>query len=245
MVFRTDIFPFMFLFLAVSAFSFSPGLIVWAGLAISIGWMTSFLVLTKDVPGALEWTQMRGDLTGDEYLAVFLHPKFIATGSRFQEIGILIVTASMLAGVMYRARRTVRARLEAEEQREAVERVFGQYVPVEIADHALAALNAGREIRELTDAREFRGVRLAARIGIATGPVVAGSVGGAGRQTYTVHGDTVNLAARLEALNKELGTRLVVSQATRESIAERADLRPVAEVSIRGQSGTAQVFTLA
>ena len=49
MVFRTNLFPSMFLFLGVSAFSFSPGLIVWAGCVISAGWLAVFIVLTNDV----------------------------------------------------------------------------------------------------------------------------------------------------------------------------------------------------
>ena len=63
------------------------------------------------------------------------------------------------------------------------------------------------------------------------------------RLSYTVHGDAVNLAARLEALNGELGTRILVSEAT---VAQAAgfDLRPVREVPIRGQTGRVAVYAL-
>ena len=131
MVFRTNLFPFMFLFLGVSAFSFSPGLILWAGCAISIGWMSVFLNLTSGIDNALEWAHVQGPISVDQYLAVVLDQKFIATGSRVQELGTLMVTAAILSGVMYRARNTVLARLQAEEERQAVARVFGQYVPAE------------------------------------------------------------------------------------------------------------------
>lgn len=55
-----------------------------------------------------------------------------------QEVGVLIVTTLILAGVVFRARRTVKARFEAEAEREAVAQVFGQYVPSEIANRLVA-----------------------------------------------------------------------------------------------------------
>ena len=61
------------------------------------------------------------------------------------------------------------------------------------------AVGAARALLSLVSTREFEGHRLRLRIGIATGPVAAGTVGGAERQTYTLYGDTVNLAQRLEA----------------------------------------------
>ena len=116
-------------------------------------------------------------------------------------------------------------------------------VPVADPEHAANALRAATEMQARVHSREFAGQRIASRIGVNTGPVVAGAVGAKGRLSYTVHGDAVNLAARLEALNKELGTTILVSRATAMSV-EGFDLRPIGEVAVRGQSERVAVYTL-
>lgn len=116
-------------------------------------------------------------------------------------------------------------------------------VPVPDPDHAANALRAAIEMQDATRRRTFAGQRIGNRIGINTGPLVAGAVGAKGRLSYTVHGDAVNLAARLEALNKELGTRILVSEATAEQ-ADGFDLEPMGEVGVRGQTGRVAIHAL-
>ncbi len=116
-------------------------------------------------------------------------------------------------------------------------------VPVPDSAHASNALRAALEMRGATRCREFGGQRIGNRIGVNTGPLVAGAVGAKGRLSYTVHGDAVNLAARLEGLNKDLGTRILVSEATAAQ-ADGFDLAPMGDVGVRGQSQRVAVYAL-
>ena len=116
-------------------------------------------------------------------------------------------------------------------------------VPLEDPDHAAGALRAALEMQEVARTRRFAGERLSCRIGINTGPVVAGAVGAKGRLSYTVHGDAVNLAARLEAMNKDFGTSILVSAETALRV-RGFRFRPVGEAVVRGQTRPARVFEL-
>jgi len=116
-------------------------------------------------------------------------------------------------------------------------------VPADNPDHATSAVRAATAIKAIVEQRVFTGgVRLRVRMGIATGVVVAGSVGSAQRLNYTVHGDAVNLAARLEALNKTYGTTILAAQETSDSLTERFHLRRLEPVDIRGRDAPLTVY---
>ena len=108
-------------------------------------------------------------------------------------------------------------------------------------------LNSGWQAQGLAERWQRVGVdQLSLHIGIHTGPVVAGHIGGASRMKYCVMGDTVSIASRLEEMNRELGTRIAISDQVKEQAsAESArgftdcDLRP-----LRGRLAGVHVFAL-
>jgi adenylate cyclase len=135
--------------------------------------------------------------------------------------------------------------------------VFG--APVRTDDHAaqalacaqamqarLVELNRGWEASGQARAWQDRGLAsLAMRIGVHSGKVVAGNIGGATRMKYAVLGDAVNVAARLEQLNKTLGTSLLFSAAARDRLpaAMQARARSRGEHLLKGRGQPVQVFT--
>jgi class 3 adenylate cyclase len=118
-------------------------------------------------------------------------------------------------------------------------------LPLPNADHAASAIAAALEIQRATAEHVFAGgVRLAARIGINTGTVIGGTIGAGDRLSYTLLGDAVNAAARLQDLNKAHGTRILVSEATRRAAGERFPCRALGDVTLRGRSGAMAVFAV-
>ena len=116
--------------------------------------------------------------------------------------------------------------------------------PLPLPDHAAracaAALRCHRRVREL----DARGVKLAMRIGIATGEVLVGNIGSSERLNYTVMGDTANLAARLESLNKQYGTGLMIGESTFEAARGTIVARPLDVVAVKGKARGVRVYEL-
>ena len=112
-------------------------------------------------------------------------------------------------------------------------------------DHAAKAVRAAIEIQEVTRERSFGGsVRMRTRCGLNTGRIVAGAVGSAERLLYTVHGDEVNIAARLEQLNKKYATYLLASESTVRAAGAGFSFRLVDEIAVRGRAAPTRVYTL-
>lgn len=82
------------------------------------------------------------------------------------------------------------------------------------------------------------------RFGLHTGPAVVGSFGAISRQQYTAMGDTINVASRLEGLNKEFGTSILVSAAIHDAVGDRFALRPLGLVQLKGRAGKVDLWEL-
>mgnify|MGYP003343748962 CR=1 FL=1 len=81
-------------------------------------------------------------------------------------------------------------------------------------------------------------------IGVNSGEMIAGNIGADTLMSYTVIGDAVNLASRLESLTKERGARIIISGATRDRLRDPADLRPLGAVTVKGRTQAVEIFAV-
>ena len=129
---------------------------------------------------------------------------------------------------------------------DAIMAIWGS--PVKDEDQALhaclAALEMQKRMETLADEIVIPGYRLSMRIGINTGPVMAGNMGSEERFNFTVIGDNVNLAARLEPLNKLYGTKIIISEFTLEKIGGRLNVRELDSVRVKGKKKMIRIFEL-
>ena len=130
---------------------------------------------------------------------------------------------------------------------DAVMAVFG--APAALPDHALAACRAALEARRLLEGINARyaapvGVSLAVRIGLNTGDMIVGNLGSARKKNYTVMGDAVNLASRLEAANKVFGTGILLGEETARRVQGVLVTRPLARLRVKGKATAVEVHTL-
>lgn len=119
--------------------------------------------------------------------------------------------------------------------------VFG--APNDQADHADAAVTAAVLIQRLVAERFSRDLRIG--IGINTGVVIAGTIGGAGKLEFTLIGDTVNVAARVEQLTKTTGDAILLTQECVEALTSRPpELIERGFHVLKGKSAAVQIFGL-
>ena len=119
--------------------------------------------------------------------------------------------------------------------------------PLDVPDHACRAVNAALRCQEkLAELRPQylarTGKEFYMRIGVNTGYAVVGNMGSKDRFDYTMLGDSVNLAARLEGVNKQFGTYSMVSAETRKQAADKFSFRELARVAVVGKKEAVTVY---
>ncbi len=117
--------------------------------------------------------------------------------------------------------------------------VFG--APDRLADHADRAVDAALEIGSLNDSEYFSGLRFG--VGVNTGEVVVGTIGGGGRLDFTVIGDPVNTASRVEAATRDTGDDVLITAATKDLLRrDHGDWVERDPVPLKGKSEPVRLF---
>jgi adenylate cyclase len=123
--------------------------------------------------------------------------------------------------------------------------LFG--APVQDPDHAehavLAAVDMVAELGTLNQKWAAEGrAELDIGVGVNSGDMIAGNIGSSSIMSYTVIGDNVNLGSRLESLNKDYKTRIIISDATRVRLKGAFDVRPLGDVVVKGKTRPVAIF---
>lgn len=121
--------------------------------------------------------------------------------------------------------------------------------PINHPDHALRACLASLEMQTQLDImrqqwKEQGRAELEARIGLNTGLMVIGNMGSTMRMDYTMMGDSVNLASRLEGVNKVYGTNLMISQFTYEDVKDQLEVRELDRIRVVGKSEPVAIYEI-
>jgi class 3 adenylate cyclase len=117
---------------------------------------------------------------------------------------------------------------------DAVVAIFGALVP--LPNHAAAAMRAALSAQDKLRAETGKVGAFKIRIGLNTGSCVVGNVGSINRINYTAIGDSVNVAARLEAANKELGTAILASDSTVRAAGPGFVCRDLGPIHVKGRA---------
>ncbi|NQW01919.1 MAG: adenylate/guanylate cyclase domain-containing protein [Rhodospirillales bacterium] len=112
-------------------------------------------------------------------------------------------------------------------------------------NHAVNAMKTAIGIRDLCAHQSFGdGGRLPTRCGVNTGEIVVGAIGSTDRLSFTVHGDQVNIAARLEQLNKQYGSYILAGENTVAACGQNFDFEEAGDVTVRGRAAATKIYTV-
>jgi adenylate cyclase len=182
----------------------------------------------------LETTVMFADLAGFTELAQYMNPRDL--------INLLSDYFTPLTDIVLAHGGTLDKYIDS-----SLMAVWG--APLPQPDHARracqAALAMQRHIEEALRERQDQGQTfLGLRLGLHSGPVMAGNVGSRERFNYTIMGDTVNLAHRLKEINRHYGTRLILSDTARSLAGTGFLMRELDQVRVRGRMQPVTIFEL-
>lgn len=122
-------------------------------------------------------------------------------------------------------------------------------IPLKNANHALLAVSAAYEFSHALNDKNVKAGKahtpvFSTRIGINSGLMVAGYIGGRSKKEYTVIGDTVNLASRLEGVNKIYGTSVILSEFTARQVQDEFALREMDLIRVKGKDRPVKIYEL-
>jgi adenylate cyclase len=128
-----------------------------------------------------------------------------------------------------------------------IEAVFG--APIALADHATKAVVAAMEmhagLEKVNRDLAMEGLQpLQHGIGVHSGQVVAANIGSPSRMSYALVGDTVNVASRLQGLNKQYGTRIIISAETFNRLSRRIPTQLLPDTTLKGKAEPMQLFAV-
>jgi adenylate cyclase len=116
--------------------------------------------------------------------------------------------------------------------------------PIEQENHPILACRSTLKMLDRVNKMTPQNTETHARFGVATGDMIVGNIGSYNRFNYTVLGDTVNLAARLEAANKQFGSRAMISEQTYKQVSEEFLCRQLDMLVVKGKTEPERVYEL-
>ena len=109
-------------------------------------------------------------------------------------------------------------------------------------------MSVHKEIKRITThiLQEFKeeGIKIDIGIGLYTGKAVVGNIGSSQRFDYTAMGDTVNVSSRLEGLNKEYKTHIIIGETTKNEITGKNKFIPLGSVNVKGRAEPIIIYTI-
>ena len=112
-------------------------------------------------------------------------------------------------------------------------------------DHTLNAVRTAIGIQEAVNGRTFgKGATLKTRCGTKTGDIMIGAIGAEDRLVFTVHGDSVNIAAQLEQLNRKYGIHILAGENTVAACGGEFTFEQTGEVTVRGRQAKTKIYTV-